>query len=145
MFNESTVEIDAPIEKVFDVANNRIVDWSLVVVEDEILEETEDGVGTTFRVVTAERGKRMEFAGKVLKYDPPFANSVEMIGQHFDIFVESTFEDLGGRTRMTQVSNVQGKGIVRLMFTLFGWMMRKSSCEAQNKELESLKALAEKA
>lgn len=143
MFNEATLEIDAPIEKVFEVATNRVVDWSEIVVENEVLEETGDGVGTTFRVVTEERGNRMEFAGKVLKHDPPTANSVEMIGKHFDIFVDTTFVDLGGRTRMTHISNVRGKGFVRLMFTLFGWMMRKSSCDAQNKELENLKALAE--
>lgn len=38
----------------------------------------------------------------------------------------------------------KGKGFVKLMFTLFGWMMRKSSCDAQAQELASLKALAER-
>ncbi|MHC4380600.1 MAG: hypothetical protein ACYSU1_05880, partial [Planctomycetota bacterium] len=71
MFNEITLEFEAPIEKVFEVATKRVVEWSEIVVEDETLAETEDGVGTTFRMVTEERGTRMEFAGKVLKHDPP--------------------------------------------------------------------------
>ena len=40
---------------------------------------------------------------------------------------------------MTQESTVSGKGFVRLMFVLFGWLMKKQGCDAVQNELESLK------
>ena len=63
----------------------------------------------------------------------------------FDIDVMYAFEDLGGsRTRVTQASVVHPKNpAMRIIFGLFGWLMRKGGCQAAQKELESLKAKAE--
>ena len=38
---------------------------------------------------------------------------------------------------MTQESHVSGKGLVKFVFLLFGWMMNKQGCKAVNNELES--------
>lgn len=143
MQTERSVEIEAPIDHVFEVATKQVVEWSEIVVEEEILNETPDGVGTTFRVVTEDRGQRMDFQSKVLAMDAPVLNEIEMIGKQFDIHVRTTLKDLGGRTLLTQVSQVSGKGFFKVMFLLMGWMMKKSSCDALDKELASLKALAE--
>lgn len=145
MQTERSVEIEAPIDHVFEVATKRVVEWSEIVVEEEILHETPEGVGSTFRVVTVDRGQRMEFAGKVLEMDRPHLNVAEMIGKQFDIHVHTTLKDLGGRTLLTQVSTVNGKGFFKVMFALMGWMMKKSNCDALDKELAGLKALAEQA
>ena len=86
----------------------------------------------------------MEFAGTITKHDPPGAHSIEMIGQAFDIVADYTFENLGdGRTQVTQVSEVTGKGLTRVMLFLMGGMAKKHSCDALDKELQSLKALCE--
>ena len=143
MRNEASVEIDRPIDEVFPLTNNHVAEWSLTVVEDELLDETPGGVGTTFRVVTEDHGKRMEFAGIVTACDPPHLHASHLAGASFDIDVEYRFEDLGGRTRVTQVSHVQGKGLMRLMLGCCGWMMKKSSCDAAQKELDSLKQFCE--
>ncbi|MGB0952920.1 MAG: SRPBCC family protein [Planctomycetota bacterium] len=143
MQTERSVEIEAPIDHVFEVATNRVTEWSEIVVEEEILEETPGMVGTTFRVVTMDRGQRMEFQSKVLEHDAPHLNVIEMIGKQFDIHVRTTLKELGGRTLLTQESKVNGKGFFKVMFALMGWMMKKSSCDALDKELAGLKALAE--
>lgn len=143
MESSSSVEIECPIEEVFDYTNNNVAEWSIVVVEEEIIHETREGVGTTFRVVTEDRGKRMDFDGVVTHFEPPTASSIEMVGQFFDITADYLFEDLGGRTRVTQISNVRGKGFFKVVFALFGWMMKKSSCDALEKELSQLKRLCE--
>jgi hypothetical protein len=62
-----------------------------------------------------------------------------LTGKQFDIEAEYRFEDLNGRTRVTQESTVSGKGFVRIVFFLFGWLMNKQGCNAVMKELESLK------
>ena len=58
---EASVEINRPIEEVFDFTNNHVVEWSVTVVEDTVINETPDRVGTTFKCVTESRGQRLEF------------------------------------------------------------------------------------
>ena len=146
MENAASIVIDRPIDRVFQMTADRVADWSHIVVEDEVIDEQPDGVGTTFRTVTEERGKRMEFQGVVTGYDPPRLHRVEMTGDSFDIDSEFVFEELdGGRqTRVSQRASVAGKGFFKIFLFLFGWMMKKSHCDASQKELESLKAFCEK-
>lgn len=141
--SEGSVEIDRPIDEVFRLTNDRVAEWSIVVVENEVLDEKPEGVGTTFRTVTEDHGKKMEFQGIVTRHDPPHASSIKMTGDVFDIEVDYKFEDLSGGTRVTQISNVTGKGFFKVFMFLFGWMMNKSSCKALENELDSLKRFCE--
>ena len=143
MQSESSVEIDRPIDEVFRLTHENMPDWSIIVVKDEALDDGPTQVGTRFRTVTEEHGKRMEFQGVVTKYEPPRLHTVELTGDSFDIEAEYTFEDLGGRTRMTQRSDVTGKGFFGLFLFLCGWMMKMSSCKAGENELNSLKRFCE--
>ncbi len=138
MNSQSTIEIDRPIEEVFTYTNDEVAEWSLTVVEEEVIED-KNGVGTTFRCVTEEKGRRMDFAGVVTVWEPPTRSAIHLSGQHFDIIAEYRFEDLGGRTAVTQKSTVKGKGIVKLVFLLFGWLLHKQGCKAAENELLSLK------
>ena len=143
MKTEMSVEIARPIDEVFDYTNNRISEWSDTVVSDEVIEQKEGDVGTTFRIVTEETGKEMAFQGVVTRYDPPNASAVHLTGDFFDIDAEYFFDDLSDRTRVTQRSTVTGKGLTKVMFVLFGWLMKRSGCKAQESELNNLKRLLE--
>jgi hypothetical protein len=143
MNTAASIEIDRPIAEVFDCTINRVAEWSSVVVEDEVIESKPDRVGTTFRMVTEQNGQRIGFLGVVTWHEPPYASSAFLTGQQFDLEVEYKFEDLGGRTRVTQMSTVTGKGVIKLMFFFFGWMMNKSSRNAAENELTNLKRLLE--
>ena len=143
MESTCSIEIGRPIEAGFDYTLNKISEWSIVVVEDEVTSDGPVGVGTTFRTVTEERGDRMEFDGKVTKHEPHTTHSVTMKGKSFDLEVDYTFEDLNGSTRITQHSRVNAKGFLKVFFFLFGWLMKKGGCDAQQKELENLKRLCE--
>lgn len=145
MRTERSVEIDRPIEEVFRLTTEHVAEWSIIVVEDKVIDAKPGGVGTKFRTVTEEKGNRMEFEGVVVRYEPPFVNAVEMRGACFDIHAVYFFEDLGGRTRVVQKSDVVGKGLFKLLLTLAGWLMSKSSCDALDKELQSLKRFCERA
>ena len=134
----ASIEIDRPIDEVFTYTNEKVAEWSLTVVEDEVIED-KDGVGTTFLCVTEEKGRRMEFQGVVTVWEPPTKSAIYLTGKMFDIEAEYRFEDLGGRTRVTQQSTVSGKGLIKIMFFLFGWLMNKQGCKAVNDEFESLK------
>jgi uncharacterized membrane protein len=141
MISEGSIEIDRPIEQVFEYTNNNVADWSITVVEEEILEEQPGHVGTRFRCVTQERGNRMEFQGVITAWEPPTRSVIEMVGDHFDLEVEYLFEDLAGtRTRVTQRSHIHPKGfLMKAFFACCGWMMSKSTCKSLEAELNSLK------
>lgn len=143
--SERSVEIERPIDEVFRHTNDNVAKWSITVVEDTPIETMPDGgVGSTFRCVTEDRGHRMEFDGTVTRHEPPTASAVNLVGKQFDIDALYLFEDLNGRTRVTQVSVVQPKGLImKLFFAVIGPLMRKSSCDAADKELASLKQYVE--
>lgn len=139
-----SIEIDRPIEEVFEYTINNVAEWSITVVEDEPLTTTPEKVGSTYRCVTEDHGRRMEFQGDVVKHDPPTLSAGKLTGSQFDIEFEYTFERLENRTRVTQTSVVHPKGLMtRLLFFCIGWMMKKGSCDALAKELNSLKQHAE--
>ncbi len=143
MQSESSIEIDRPIHEVFRLTHEDVAEWSIAVIEDEVLDEKPGGVGTTFRTVAGDHGKRMEFQGVITAYDPPYALAIHLTGQMFDIEAAYAFEDLGGRTKVTQFSKVHGKGFMKLFFSLLSRMMSKAGRIAQDKELNSLKKYCE--
>lgn len=143
METQASIEIGRPVEEVFETATTRVAEWSATVVEDVSIDALPEGVGSLFRVVTEERGRRMTFAGIVTRHEPPRFHAVHLKGELFDIEVEYVFEDLGGRTRVTQHSLVDGKGLVRVMFKLFGFAFRRSGRKGLERDLANLKRLVE--
>ena len=65
MQTSMSVQVGRPIKEVFDHTIHNVSEWSTIVVKDEVIKETPEGVGTTFRVTTEENGRRMEFDGLV--------------------------------------------------------------------------------
>ena len=144
MQTTASVMIDRGIDDVFRLTNEHVAEWSKIVVDDYVVENKNGGgVGTTFHTVTEDRGQRMDFAGVVTRHEPPHVNAFKLTGRSFDIEAEYTFEDVAGQTRVTQSSSVNGKGLFGLFLSLCGWMMRKSSCNALQEELDGLKAFCE--
>lgn len=143
MKSTGSIIIDRPMEEVFKLTNERVPEWSIVVIEEERDEQTPGVVGSTFRTVTEDHGKKMEFQGIVTEYLVPTFSAVKLTGDAFDIEVEYTFENIDGKTRVTQDSDVSGKGFLKLFFLLFGWAMHKANCKAAQDEMESLKRFCE--
>ncbi len=139
MESRLSVDINRPIAEVFEYSTNNLAEWSITCVEDEVIEEKPGMVGTTFRVVTEDRGRRMVFQGVVTAHEPPHRNAVHLDGDQFDIDVEYLFEEIASGTRVTQHSVVRGKGFFKVFFVLMGWLMSRAGCKAQESELASLK------
>ncbi|NND98825.1 MAG: hypothetical protein HKN47_16020 [Pirellulaceae bacterium] len=141
MKTELSIEIDRPIDAVFDYTNNQVPLWSKIVVTDQIVNNVNNGdVGTTFRVITHDHGREMIFDGEVIQFDAPYLSRVIMRGPQFDIDVEYVFVHRAGRTRVTQRSQVIPKGLVmKVMFGLFGWMFKASGRRALEADFATLK------
>ena len=139
-----SVEINCPIDHVFDQTINHVEQWCSIVVSDEIVEDHNGGdVGTTFRTITEENGRRMEFDGRVTRHAPPYGHSIKMVGDGFEIEVDYDFENVMGLTRVTQASTVHGKGVFRLLFGVLGWAMKGAHCKTTEKQLAVLKQICE--
>lgn len=143
MQSEASVEIDRPIEEVFEFTNDHVVEWSLTVVEDTVIDETPDRVGTTFKCVTESRGKRLEFRGEVTRWERPHVSAINLVGDSFDIEAAYFFETTADGTRVTQKAVISPKGFLKVVFFLCGWMMKDATCEEAQKELANLKRVLE--
>ncbi|MEM8670299.1 MAG: SRPBCC family protein [Planctomycetota bacterium] len=145
MKTTGSVTIDRPIDEVFERTLANVALWSEIVVDDYVVEDVNNqGVGTRFHTTTEDRGRRMDFEGVVTDHNPPNRHQIEMTGTHFGMKVDYQFERVSSqRTKVTQYSDVQGFGLTRVVFLLCGWMFRRSSCQAVQKELENLKRYCE--
>ncbi len=146
MAMKASVLIDCPIQMVFERTNHHITDWSTIVKEEQMLHVTPDRMGSTFRTVTTEHGRDMTFDGVVTCYTPPYASGIRMEGKAFSLTANYEFEEVPECTRVTRVtqtSTVTGKGFFRILLPLMGFFMRKSNCQALQKELNQLKRYCE--
>jgi uncharacterized protein YndB with AHSA1/START domain len=127
MNNAYTTEIDAPPAKVFRwiYEADRNLQWLPNIVEAEVLTREPGHVGSTFRQVYVENGRRMEMTGTVTAYEQDRRVASHLKGP-FDLYVDYRLEDLGGRTRLTLHSEVRTNGaMTKIVGTLLRPMMRK--------------------
>jgi len=143
--NTVIIEIDAAPEIVFSWLEvpEKLSQWLPNIQENEILEETPERVGSTWRQVYVENGRRMEMFGTTTAYEPNKRNSCEITGKLFDLNIDYFLEDLGGRTRLTQNSVIKMKGIFKLLSFFMGSSMKKSQDKQAEDSFATLKRLAE--
>lgn len=142
MKTELSVEIDRPIEEVFDYLHDHTVDWIESVVSDDVIrEQNNGGYGTTFRVVTEERGQQMEFLGEITGWSRPRRSQSLLKGDAFDIDVEYKLESRSqGSTLVMQCSRVVPKSLMmKLMCFGLGWAMKGAGKRALRKDFATLK------
>ena len=140
---KASVLIQCPIDRVFELTNDHVTAWSNIVEEEDMLQVTAKKIGSTFRTVTSEHGRKMTFEGVVTSYTPPSASGIQMEGEVFSRTADYIFEQVEQRTRVTQTSTVKGKGIFRILIPAMGLLMRRSNCQALQEELNRLKAYCE--
>jgi hypothetical protein len=145
MHNTFHIEIEATPERVFYWLDDaeRVMQWAKGVVENEDLVKTEAGVGSTFRQVFEENGKKMDFTGECTAYDTNKRLRVYLKSKMFDLDVDYMLEDLGGRTRLTQESDVKWNGFMKLIGPVCCLFMKKSGQKCMEDDFGRLKALAE--
>ena len=119
MKDSYTLEIAAPPAKVFALINDSDSQkqWIPNLVEDERLTITDEVVGSTFRQVYLENGRRSEMEGEVVVYLPDEYLACEIRGKAFDLVVDYTLEDLGGRTKLTQNVEILFKSVPLKLIT----------------------------
>lgn len=146
MKNVHSIDIDAPPARVFAWLGDgeRAKEWVPNLVENEDLVRTPDVVGSTFRHVYLERGRRMEMHGKIVGYEPPRRLALTLSGP-FELDVEYVLDDLGeGRTRLTQHSEVRFKSrVISILGALMQPLMKRAASKQAAESFGKLRRLVE--
>lgn len=146
MKTSKTTIIDAPAATVFLWLedNDRLKKWVPNIVEDEPLVETPEKVGSKFRQVFLENGRRMEMIGEITEFVENERLRVYITGKMFDLDVDYILAPLSEtQTELTQDSEIKFKGFMMLFAPIMFLMSKFSSNDPQAEAHETLKSMAE--
>lgn len=146
MKTSKTTVINAPNDIVFLWLEDdeRLCQWVPNIVEDEVLVDTPEKVGSKFKQVFLERGKQMEMVGEITAYTENERMRVYMIGDMFDLDVDYILKSPApDQTELTQNTAITFKGFMKLFTPLFALMGKISKNDPQQDAHNKLKALAE--
>lgn len=141
----NTIEINADAEVVFGCLEdpNRAMEWMTSVTKGEIIEETPEVVGTTFREYIEENGRGTEMRGVITACEKNARLAFHLEGDFNSVDVEFTLAAAGGATRLTQTANVQFKGFLRIISVVMGPLFKKKTIQQSREEFAKLKELCE--
>lgn len=145
MRNKYTIEIAAPIQRVFQCIfePQAVMQWLTHVAEYELLDETRDKVGTRVRQVWDDNGQRTELNGEITAYTPHTRLGLRLAGARFKVAVDYVLKDLGGRTELTQETHLQYQGLLRIIDLGAGRLLRKSYAEELKRNFARLTELCQ--
>jgi uncharacterized protein YndB with AHSA1/START domain len=121
----------------------KAVKWMTSVAKTEILHETPERIGTTFREVVEEDGNGVELQGVITDYKPERSISFHLESRVNVVDVEYCVEAIPNGTRLTQTGNVHWKFPVNVISIFMGGIIKQNISAQAQKEFEKLKELCE--
>ena len=140
-----SIDINSPPATVFGWVEDpeKAMKWMTSVAGGEILHETPERVGTTFREVVEEDGKGVEMQGEITGYKPNQSIAFHLNSRVNEVDVEFRVEAIPNGTRLTQTANVRWKFPVNVISIFAGGKIKQSISAQAQKEFEMLKELCE--
>jgi uncharacterized protein YndB with AHSA1/START domain len=117
--------------------------WMTSVTKTEILHETPERIGTTFREVVEEDGSGVELQGVITDFKPNKSISFHLDSRVNVVDVEYCVEEIQNGTRLTQNANVRWKFPVNVISIFMGVKIKQHISAQSQKEFEKLKELCE--
>lgn len=122
----------------------RAMMWMTSVSKGEILHQTPEMVGTTFRETVEEDGRGTELQGIITGWTPNERIAFHLSGQYNVVDVEFRLEEIEDGTRLTQNAEVRFKSFTKVLMILMGPKFKRQVTEQSQQELVRLKELCEK-
>ena len=141
----STIDINSTPKVVFGWLENpeKARMWMTSVSEGEILHETPDRVGTTFREVVEDEGGSIEMHGYISGFEPDKSIAFHLESRANIVNVEYSVENLGTGTRLSYQADIHWKFPVNVISLFMGNKMRQSILAQLQSELGKLKEFCE--
>ena len=141
----SSIDINSTPEIVFEWLANpeKAMQWMTSVSSGEILHETPEKIGTTFREVVEDEGGSLEMHGMITGFE-----AGKMIAFHLEsrvniVDVKYRVEPTPGGVRLDYRANVKWKFPVNMISIFVGKKMKQNILAQLQDELKSLKNLCE--
>ena len=140
-----SIDINSPLPTVFSWVENpgKALQWQTSVAKGEILHETPERIGTTFREVVEEDGQGVELHGTITNYIPGKLISFHLESRVNVVDVEYSVEAIPNGTRLTQAGNVRWKFPINVISLFMGGKMEQGITAQSQKEFGKLKELCE--
>lgn len=141
-FNYS-VDIQATPEIVFAWIGKpeKAMQWMTSVTKTEMLIETPEMVGSTFRETVSEGGEGIEMLGKITEYQANKSISFHLESRVNHVDVEYRLNEIPNGTRLTQDANIRWKFPVNIVSALAGGTFLQKLLTQAQQEFGRLKAL----
>jgi acetyl-CoA carboxylase carboxyltransferase component len=117
--------------------------WMTSVSKGEILHQTSDMIGTTFRETVEEDGKGIEMHGVITGYEPDKSISFHIESQINVVDVEYSIEGTHNGVCLTQKGIVHWKFPMNVISIIIGGKIRQNIIAQSREELDRLKKLSE--
>ena len=140
-----TMEIKSAPEKVWYWLGTpeRAMVWQTSVSKTEIIKETPNWIGTTFRETIEENGSGTEMEGVVTDYRENQALAMHLSGKYNVVDVEWRIEQRGEHTRLTVYSNIRFRSFIKILSFLIRPVFKKKIIGQLQVEFAKLKELCE--
>jgi carbon monoxide dehydrogenase subunit G len=141
----SSINIKSSPEVVFGWLENpeKAMQWMTSVSGGEILHETPERVGTTFREVVEDESGSMEMHGMITGFEADKSIAFHLESRVNIVDVEYRVEKSDGETCLDYQANVKWKFPVNIISIFMGKKMRQSILAQLQDELNKLKELCE--
>jgi len=140
-----TVTINSTPEGVFYWLGNpeRAMKWQTSVSKGEILQETPDMIGTTFRETVEEDGRGVEMQGVITDYRENQVLAMHLAGKYNVVDVEWRLHEIGESTRLVCNANMRFRSSVGILSILLRPLFKRKIAGQLKSELAALKKLCE--
>ena len=139
------IKINATPEEVFHwlADPDRAMEWMTSVTGSEIIHETPDRVGTTFREYIEENGRGIEMRGVVTEFVPNERFAVHLESDINTVEVSFTLGEEEGMTLLTQNVDLRLKGMLKVLSVFLRSSIKKKIRAQAENEFANLKQLCE--
>ena len=140
-----SIEIKANPMRVFYWLGDpmHVKEWMTSVTDTEIIKQTPDMVGTTFREIVSDESGSTELTGVVTDYVPEKRIAFHLEGRYNRVDVAYVLEDKQPFTLLTMDAHIQFKGFLKVMMLFMGPVFKKKIIAQYGEEFIKLKELCE--
>jgi len=141
-----SIDIISGVEKVWSWLGTpeRAMVWQTSVTETEIINQTPDMIGTTYRETITENGKSTDMYGEVTDYKEHQLLAMSSSGQYNSVDVEWQLEEIQSGTRLVFNADIRFKSFLGIISLLLRPVFIKKISAQLEGELARLKDLCEK-
>ena len=140
-----SIDINSTLEKVWSWLGTpeRAMVWQTNVSKTEVIQETPDMIGTTFRETIEENGSGVEMHGVVTDYQENQLLAMHLSGQYNTVDVEWRLEAIEDGTRLTVNSDIRFKSVINVLSILMRPVFKRKITTQLRGELARLKEICE--